>query len=99
MNKDIGVFTLDKVDETGLEFSIDFAQPSAISNDIKEPDTLLVKFLIPDRIVDAETNKPLELEDLVFKIQIGVQYTEAELGELVDLQGKAADAGAVMASL
>ena len=41
----------------------------------------------------------MELEDLVFKIQIGVQYTEAELVELEDLQGKAADAGAVMASL
>lgn len=45
-----------------------------ISTDLSEPDVLEVKFVLPDHILDAETNEKLEMgddSDFIFYITLG----------------------------
>ena len=48
-------FTLEKIDPISLELKVVFENPSEISTDIKEPDTLIIEFIQPGLVIDAET--------------------------------------------
>ena len=87
MNKDLGSYEIGEVTEKSIEIIVSFDKPSMISTDQSSPDVLEVKFVLPDVIVDAETNEKLELEEteLIFYLTLGFQYSEDELAELVTL--------------
>ena len=61
-----------EVTETSLILSITFADPSAITSDIREADTLLIEFLLVELIVDSESLLPLDIDDPIFELQVGV---------------------------
>ena len=71
-DKSIAEVTLNSVTSTSLSLSISFSEPSSISSDIKEPDILLIEFLLTDLIVDAETFEPIEIKNPVFSLTVGV---------------------------
>ena len=48
-------FTLEKIYPLSLELKVVFENPSEISTDIKEPDTLIIEFIQPGLVIDAET--------------------------------------------
>ena len=87
MNKDLGSYEIGEVTEKSIEIIVSFDKPSMISTDRSLPDVLEVKFVVPDVIIDAETNEKLELEEteLIFYLTLGYQYSEDELAELVTL--------------
>lgn len=58
-DKSIDQATLDVVGDKTLEISLFFADPSAISEDLLEPDTLELTFLMPEIFIDAKTFRAL----------------------------------------
>ena len=60
MEKIIKNFTLEKIDPLWLELKVVFADVSEITADIMEPDTLLIEFIKPDLVIDAETFEELK---------------------------------------
>jgi len=54
-DKTIKSFTLEKIDALSLELKVFFANPSAISADIKEPDSIVIEFTLPGFVIDSES--------------------------------------------
>jgi len=66
-----------RIGSTFLTIQIVFADRSAISKDIREPDTLVVLLKTPQIFVDAETGEAFESEQLKFSIKLGSQMSKA----------------------
>lgn len=60
-----------RTNENKIKISIDFSDPEAISNEISEPDILIVKFKDPAIFVDEETGLPLSDTSFEKRISIG----------------------------
>ena len=66
INKDINSFTDVKIDETSITIKVEFADPSAISSELLDPDSLIIVFIKPELIVDSETGEPLTKDENQF---------------------------------
>jgi len=60
-----------KASETQVKIEIEFSDRKAISEQISEPDILIVKFSDPGVIIDKETGKPLGDVSFEKRIEIG----------------------------
>ena len=56
--------------ETELVIMIDFADPSSVSADIREPDYLRVEFSRPDLVLQSETFDQMPVEETIFTLPI-----------------------------
>ena len=56
--------------ETELVIKIDFADPSSVSADIREPDYLRVEFSRPDLVLQSETFDQMPVEETIFTLLI-----------------------------
>lgn len=74
LDKLIMKIDLVEVKSTSLSVQVFFANTAAISQDIREPDTLIVKIALPWLFIDAETDEPLATEPIEFTMQLGMQY-------------------------
>ena len=80
-----------------MDIQINFSDTRAISQDISEPDTLLITFNAPEIFIDAETGEPMSTEPIEFEIPIGEQMTKGEFLELTAQAEKAAQVSLVIA--
>ena len=71
-DKSIASVVLEEVTETSLLLNVKFSDPSAITSDIRSADTLIIEFLLVDLIVDAESKLPLDIDNPIFYLEVGV---------------------------
>ena len=71
LDKSIAKFELFDQDKTSVTIQVVFTDPTAISREILEPDTLVLSINNLKIFIDVETNQPLDAEKLEFKHQIG----------------------------
>ena len=64
-----------------MTFNVEFSKPSDISTDINDLDYLIVKFLMPEQIIDSQNFKYLAQSKLTTQVAIVPQYSEAEREE------------------
>ena len=79
--------------ESEINIQLTFADNKAISQEILEPDSLIVTIAQPWLIVDAETSEPLSYVPTVQSIELALQYNDAEFLELQENAKKAVSAG------
>ena len=68
--------------DTHVDIQINFSDTRAISQDISEPDTLVLTLNAPEIFIDAETGLPMSTEPIVYEIPIGEQMTKDEFLDL-----------------
>ena len=76
VDKSIVDVLVKQTSETAVKLSINFADTSAISQEITEPDVLVVDFSDPGVFVDKETGEPLGDASFTRKIKMGRQFTQ-----------------------
>ena len=77
VDKSIVDVLVKQTSETAVKLSINFADTSAISQEITEPDVLVIDFSDPGIFVDKETGEPLGDASFTRKIKMGRQFTQA----------------------
>lgn len=82
--------------DTHVDIQINFRDTRAISQDISEPDTLVLTLNAPQIFIDAETGLPMSTEPIVYEIPIGEQMTKDEFLDLTVQAEKAAQVSLVI---
>lgn len=90
IDKSIVDVLVKQTSETAVKLSINFADTSAISQEITEPDVLVVDFSDPGVFVDKETGEPLGDASFTRKIKMGRQFTQSEFEEILEAAETAA---------
>ena len=90
LDKNIASVEIIEIGTTYFIVHVEFADTTAITSQLLEPDTLIVTIDMPELFVDAETGQPLASEPIEYKILMGMQFTVAEFEELTAKAGKAA---------
>lgn len=92
-DKSIVEFDMTYASETEVSIQAKFADAEAISQDILEPDTLIISIQEPVFFIDKETNEPLSLKPILLQLEIGAQFSAQGFKELEELTDYAASVG------
>ena len=71
--------------DTSLSFNVFFNDTSAITNDIKDPDTLEFQFVMPEVIIDAATFESLEDSQIKQELSLVPQMSKTEYEEIQEM--------------
>ena len=88
LNRKIYNVTLIGTTNDTLEVKIHFEEPHDITVDMLDPDVLLIKIMMPELIIDAETGQNFKADEgfLQFNIPLMPQITDEDLKALEDMK-------------
>ena len=96
LDKYIQGMDLIKVTDRTLEIDVLFSDPSAITQNILEPDLLELKIALPQVIVDAETYEQLQETNSFVETTMQPQFSKEEFKKWAQVADQAAQAGTAM---
>ena len=96
LDKYIQGMDLIKVTDRTLEIDVIFSDPSSITQNILDPDTLVLTIVLPDVFVDAETYGQLQEATNLVETTMQPQFSKEEFEKWAQIADKAAQAGTAM---
>ena len=66
-----------------ITIRIEFCEPAHITQEITQPDILLIRILLPALLIDAESFDQIQEEQLIYELEIQPQKSQADWDALL----------------
>ena len=93
LDKTIESFILDSIESTGMTLSVYFSDPSQVTKNILEPDTLEIVIIKPELIIEEESGEHLREDNASYFLDLQRQFSAKQLEDLLDAAKTAAAVG------